>query len=559
MFAAPDPSENDDPAELDRAAVVSELARTTQLLQTIIDSSPFATMAFDREQRIVLWSGGAERLFGWTPDEVLGKAIPAGMVPAGDRGSSQARIRRTLKGAPVSGDLVIRRTKDGREIAVEIHAGPLLDDAGRTIGYAGHMVDVTRLREVELDLALVGRVAGTLAGAVARVSSDDPIETTAQAICDELRSLPSVDLAAVGAFHNGADTDVLAASAEPGIPITAGASLPVHRSRALRERAASGPWAQEWDPLPEDGAWGRAMTAAGIRAFAFGPIVHGGHLDGGIVIGTRDPSFARTLVDKWATLVDFSTAPSALLAERLHAHRHQREIRESIAGIIAERAFGPAFQPIVELASGDVMGHEALTRFTSGRRPDLVFADAQAAGIGIDLELATLEAAIAAAHGLPAGRWLDVNVSPQLLDDPAALRAVLSVADRPVVLEITEHEVIGDYDAFRAAVRSLGHDIRLAVDDAGAGVANFGHIIDLGPDFVKLDQSLIRRVNAHLGRQALIVGMRYFSRASGCRLVAEGIETEEERRTLLELGIEFGQGHWYGEPEPVRVRPSAVN
>jgi EAL domain-containing protein (putative c-di-GMP-specific phosphodiesterase class I) len=109
---------------------------------------------------------------------------------------------------------------------------------------------------------------------------------------------------------------------------------------------------------------------------------------------------------------------------------------------------------------------------------------------------------------------------------------------------------VDDYGAFLKAVRSLGHDIRLAVDDAGAGVANFGHIIDLGPDFVKLDTSLVRRVNAHLGRQALIVGMRYFSRTSGCRLVAEGIETEAEARTLAQLGVEFGQGYWFGKPAP---------
>ncbi len=530
------------------AAIDTELSRTSQLLQTIIDTSPFATMAFDVDQNLVLWSGGAERLFGWTATEVLGRPAPAAMIPSVDRSSSKARVKRTLQGAAVAGDLVIRR-----------HAGPLRDAGGRTIGYAGHMVDVTRLREVELDLALVGRVGATLAGAVARATADDSIEATAQAICDELRHLPSVDFAAVGVFHNGVETHVLAASAEPGIPIRAGDRLPDHRGRSLREQAVNGPWAQEWLALPEDGDWGARMTAAGMRAFAFGPIVHSGHLDGGVVIGTRDPSFARVLIEKWAALVDFSTTPSALLAERLHAHRQEREVREAVAGILAGQAFHLVFQPIIELASGDVVGHEALTRFESGRRPDLVFADAQAVGLGIDLELATLRAAIEAARDLPAGLWLDVNVSPQLLDDPATLRGILAKADRPVVLEITEHEVIADYDTFRAAVRSLGHDIRLAVDDAGAGVANFGHIIDLGPDFVKLDQSLIRRVNAHLGRQALIVGMRYFSRASGCRLVAEGVETEGEAKTLSGLGVEFGQGNWFGRPEPARRRPSTVN
>jgi len=130
---------------------------------------------------------------------------------------------------------------------------------------------------------------------------------------------------------------------------------------------------------------------------------------------------------------------------------------------------------------------------------------------------------------------------------------VLWPAERPLVLEITEHDVIEDYAALSEAVRALGHDVRLAVDDAGAGVANFGHIIELSPDFVKLDISLVRRVNANMGRQAMVIGMRHFSRTSGCRLVAEGIETEEEAATLRALGVEFGQGYMFGRPEPVEV------
>jgi len=116
---------------------------------------------------------------------------------------------------------------------------------------------------------------------------------------------------------------------------------------------------------------------------------------------------------------------------------------------------------------------------------------------------------------------------------------------------VTEHEVIDDYDVVREAIRELGNDIRVAVDDAGAGVANFGHIIDLRPDFVKLDFSLVRRVNANLGRQALVVGMCHFARTAGCRLIAEGVETVEEARTLTGLGVEFGQGYLFGHPEPV--------
>jgi EAL domain-containing protein (putative c-di-GMP-specific phosphodiesterase class I) len=66
---------------------------------------------------------------------------------------------------------------------------------------------------------------------------------------------------------------------------------------------------------------------------------------------------------------------------------------------------------------------------------------------------------------------------------------------------------------------------------------------------VKLDIGLIRRVNVNLGRQALVVGMRHFARTAGCRLIAEGIETREEARTLTELGVEFGQGYLFGRPK----------
>jgi len=531
------------------------LVGTPEFLRAIIDHTPYATMAFDANQNVLLWSAGAERLFGWTAEEVVGGHIPAGMVPADDVDSSQARIRRTLKGAEIDGDVVIRRAKDGRDVSVEIHAGPVRDSAGETVGYAGHMVDVTRILEMERDLALVGRVNATLAEASLRMRSDDTLAGAAEAICVELRRIPSVDVAALAMFL-GDSAIVVAADAAPGIPIRAGDSLPSHRVEEIRNHLPMGPWAEAWRARPGDGAWDEAVTAAGVRAFAFGPILHGDHVDGGLAIGTRDPGFARTLVEKWSSLIDLSTLPSAVLADRLHAHRHSRDVREAIAQTLDHRAFRPVFQPIVELPSGLTVGHEALTRFRSGRRPDLVFSDAHSVGLGVDLELSTLNAAVREAKELPGGLWLDVNVSPRVFEYPNALAAVLDRADRPVVLEITEHEVVGNYDAIRETAGSLGQNVRLAVDDAGTGVANFSHIIDLGPDLIKLDRSLIHGVDEHLGRQALIVGMRYFSEASGCRLVAEGIETEAEARALERLGVELAQGYYFGRPTPAEATPA---
>ncbi len=358
---------------------------------------------------------------------------------------------------------------------------------------------------------------------------------------------------AVDVYLERADVRIVAVRAPAGFRLRAGEMLPPGLAAAIRAHARSGPWAEYTDAGAGDAAWVGPRVEAGLRAVAFGPISHGDHVDGALVLGTCDERFAQTLVEKMPAIVSFSTTSSALLAERLHALRREAELRAALRAVLASRSFHPVFQPIVDLEFGDTMGYEALTRFDTGQRPDLAFADAWSVGLGPELEIATLEAAVGAAAQLPQGRWLDLNVSPRLLADADGLREILWRADRPLVLEITEHDVIEDYLLVREAIRSLGRDIRLAVDDAGAGVANFGHIIELRPDFVKLDIGLVRGVNANLGRQAMVVGMRHFSLTAGCRLVAEGVETDAEARTLARLGVEFAQGYLFGRPEPVEA------
>jgi EAL domain-containing protein (putative c-di-GMP-specific phosphodiesterase class I) len=147
---------------------------------------------------------------------------------------------------------------------------------------------------------------------------------------------------------------------------------------------------------------------------------------------------------------------------------------------------------------------------------------------------------------------LNVNISPRLLEEPNPLRSVLDHVNRPLVLEITEHEVISDYRSLREALRQFAPALT-AVDDAGAGVANFAHIVELNADFVKLDMRLVRGVAKDPARQAMIVALCHFARATSCRLIAEGIETRAETRAVRSLGVDFGQGYWYGRPSTVEA------
>jgi PAS domain S-box-containing protein len=244
---------------------------------------------------------------------------------------------------------------------------------------------------------------------------------------------------------------------------------------------------------------------------------------------------------------------AAIMAPAREAQRRRAEAHRRIEAVIALRAFAPVFQPIVELATQRIVGFEALTRFHDGCRPDEMFAVALDCGLGIELETVTLEDALQSARRLPASAWLSLNVSPPLVADRAALGSLLASTSRPVVLEITEHEAITEYSTLREAVLRLGPDIRLAVDDAGAGVANFNHLVELRPNFVKIDTSLVRGVDADLSRRAVVVGLIHFAAEAGCEVIAEGIETQAERRTIVELGVSLGQGYLLAKPAPAET------
>jgi EAL domain-containing protein (putative c-di-GMP-specific phosphodiesterase class I) len=248
--------------------------------------------------------------------------------------------------------------------------------------------------------------------------------------------------------------------------------------------------------------------------------------------------------------IDFATIAAALLAPSL-LHQGEHHVRRArLEEVLQRQAFSPVFQPIVELRGARVIGFEALTRFHDGTPPDTRFAEASALDRGIELEAATLLAALDAAPALPDAAWLSVNVSPPLVMADGVLKDALRSAGRPLVLELTEHDRVEDYDALRRAIDDLGGDVRLSIDDAGSGFASLRHVLALRPSFVKLDQSWVSGIHDDPARQALVAGLGHFARSTGCVLIAEGVETEPEREVLRELSVDLGQGFLFGHPAP---------
>ena len=548
-----DRNERGEPVAVGVVQDVTESAITIQALKVtearfraLIDGAPLA-IGVGRNGRVMWVNPTYRAMFRLEDRDVEGLPVAGQVAPESAAMITEyARRRANGESAPESYEVICRRADGTTFPAHNAITTVVLPDGPATVAF---VTDLTELKRAEADLALEGSVRAALNNCMHALRPEATATQSAQAICDALFAIAGVDFAAVVEFCALDRTSVLAHRARS--PIQADADEPGFRTEQLRDLSLVGAGAMHWTPSADDGVWGQALTAMGLAALAVGPIFYGDAVEGAIVLGTCDRVFARTIVERLPAVVDLSSTPSALLAERLHARREQSETRAALLDVIAQRAFRTVFQPVVDLTTSEAAGFEALARFSSGVRADLCLADARRVGVGVELELAVLEDAVEAGRQLPPGRPLHLNASPATLAHGDRVRELLGRANRPVVLEITEHEVISDYAAFRDLVSALGRHVRIAVDDAGAGVANFTHIVELRPDLVKLDIGLVRGVPVDPGRQALVIAMRHFARAAGCHLIAEGIETRDEADTLRSLGVEFGQGFLFGKPQDV--------
>ena len=325
--------------------------------------------------------------------------------------------------------------------------------------------------------------------------------------------------------------------------------LPADVALALRSRSERGPWLHHpSDREPRLGDVALACAPFHVAAELVGVLVLGPpkvETAGGspATAGANPDDAAVTL----SAAIDYAAIAAHLLAPGL-PHLGRRDVRrQELEEVLREGRFEAVFQPIIDLETERTVGYEALTRFHSGIRPDLVFAEAQALGIGTELELATLATILEQAKRLPDDVWVSVNVSPTTICDDR-LRIQLEEFPRLLVLELTEHDPVDDYERIRRCVAQFADSVWLSVDDAGSGFASLQHILELDPDYIKLDRSWVMGIDHDVARQALVAGLGHFSDRFGCTLIAEGIETELELATLRQLAAPLGQGFLLGVP-----------
>jgi EAL domain-containing protein (putative c-di-GMP-specific phosphodiesterase class I) len=247
------------------------------------------------------------------------------------------------------------------------------------------------------------------------------------------------------------------------------------------------------------------------------------------------------------------------LSERLHAHwrseEHSRRREDRVRHTLNEGVLTMVFQPICTL-TGETVGAEALARFECEpfQGPDRWFTEAREAGLLLELEVAAAGKALEALPSLPRALYVAINVSPATLASTAFRQLLEQYDGARVVVEITEHTPIRNYENLSkslAPLRALG--VRVAVDDAGAGFASLRHILRLEPDFIKLDRALISGIDGNRSLQALAAGLISFAEKIDAVIIAEGIERTQEVEKLVELGVRMGQGYLFAPPAPLPV------
>jgi EAL domain-containing protein (putative c-di-GMP-specific phosphodiesterase class I) len=240
--------------------------------------------------------------------------------------------------------------------------------------------------------------------------------------------------------------------------------------------------------------------------------------------------------------------------------------REQILRLIEEPGhIALVGQPIVETRRGRVGGYELLARFSLEQpvAPDQVFAEATRHGLADRLEGAVIETALGLVGTQPRNCFVTINVDPRQIRS----RVVLDALDRPsslsgIVLELTEHGEPDDLDAMREVLEHVrARGANTAIDDAGAGYSGLKQILELRPQYLKIDRDLVSGLHQNEAKRALVQMLGELAGRLDAWVIAEGIEHEAELVVLQQLGVPLTQGWFLSRPAPpwCEVRSEALD
>jgi len=247
------------------------------------------------------------------------------------------------------------------------------------------------------------------------------------------------------------------------------------------------------------------------------------------------------------------------LRRRVESRRRRAQLFE----LVIEGCLYSVYEPIVEVETRTVFGYEALARGPEGSElhsPAKLFQRATEQDLLFQLDCLCRERGLDGARDLPGGAKLFLNVRPTTIHDPnfraealerTLARCQLSPSD--VVFEISEQESIGNFEIFREVRDYYGKlGFQIALDDTGAGYASLEAVMELAPEFIKVDRAFVAGIDEDSSRQELLRALQSLAQRLGSRIIGEGLDTLEELETLRHLQIPYGQGWLFGKPHPLR-------
>src|SRR6266536_1091351 len=549
-----------------QAATQAERARLLHRLGAIIDASPVAIVELDRSGRVQLWNPAAERIYGWRPEEVLGRPHPASLEsgwpaiqPTATRGLGQPAARVELR----------QHRSDGTPIEVELSTAPLQTPSGDPAGMIGVAADITdrkRLAEqlrhqalhdpltdlanralfhdrLENALARLDRHGGLLAVLLLDLDGFKTVnDTLGHQVGDQLLALvaerlrtnvrPSDTIARLGSDEfvvlvedASGPADAVAATQRLLGALAAPISV---ASRDLQVRASvgialAGPGAQPSD-LVRDADM--AMYQAKV--------------EGGSSFRIFDPSMRAAVMDRAELEADLRQA----------LDRDQFRLR---------------YQPIVDLHSGRITGLEALVRWQHPTRgllaPGSFISLAEETGLLVAIGAWVLHQACRQTRSwqasIPGCQQLSISVNlsvvqlaqPHLAAQVAQTLAATGLEPRHLTLELTESLLVADIDTTAITLAELdGLGVRLAIDDFGTGYSSLSYLRRLPVDVLKIDKAFVDEVASSPDAAALTQAIINLATTFGLATVAEGIEQPDQLQRLRELGCQHGQGYYFAKP-----------
>jgi EAL domain-containing protein (putative c-di-GMP-specific phosphodiesterase class I)/GGDEF domain-containing protein len=252
-----------------------------------------------------------------------------------------------------------------------------------------------------------------------------------------------------------------------------------------------------------------------------------------------------------------SVDSARLRCVRDREERHTERIGE-LRRILRQRDIFIRYQPIVRLGDGGVFGYEALACGPQGdlfESPEMMFTFAEGTDQIQELERLCRHESVRGAARLARGRKLFLNCSahgiaeerlaPGLLDEVG--EAGLAAED--LVLEITERVAVTAWGDFRRRLDALRRSgFAVAIDDMGTGYSSLQSVAEIEPDFLKVDIALVRDIHASPIKRGLLESLVVLAGRIGARVIAEGVEKEEEYELLREMGVGLGQGYLFSPP-----------